>query len=131
MRAVQYCNQITKNVNRAHDIRVGNRKQTPQLQNYNNISQQNLNPHQKTTDFREAKTKSNNILILTGSMLKMLLMGEFNQFLQEGKVYLKSFIPGAKAKQLNHHATAFLAHQYDSSIIHVGINELLNSSSTY
>ena len=28
--------------------------------------------------------------------------------LQEGKAYLKSF-PGAKAKQLNHHATAVLA----------------------
>ena len=56
-------------------------------------------------------------------------MGEFNQFLQEGKAYLKPF-PGAKAKQLNHHATAVLAqHQYDTAIIHVGINELLNGSS--
>ena len=56
-------------------------------------------------------------------------MGEFNQFLQEGKAYLKPF-PRAKAKQLNHHATAILAqHQYDSAIIHIGINELLNGSS--
>ena len=39
--------------------------------------------------------------------------------------------PGAKAKQLNHHATVVLAqHQYDSAIIHVGINDLLNGSST-
>ena len=56
-------------------------------------------------------------------------MGGFNKFLQEGKAYFKSF-PGVKAKQLNHHVTAVLAqHQYDSSIVHVGINELLNGSS--
>ena len=62
-------------------------------------------------------------------MLKTLRMGEFNQLLQEGKAYLKSF-PGAKAKQFNYHATAVLAqHQYDSAIIHVGINDLLNGSS--
>ena len=62
-------------------------------------------------------------------MLKTLRMGEFNQLLQEGKAYLKPF-PGAKVKQLNHHATAVLArHQYDSIIIHVGINDLLNGSS--
>ena len=35
-------------------------------------------------------------------------MGKFNQFLQEGKLYSKSF-PGAKPKQLDHHATAVLA----------------------
>ena len=47
-------------------------------------------------------------------MLKTLRMGGFNQFLQERRAYLKSFL-GAKAKQLSHHATAELAqHQYDS-----------------
>ena len=46
-------------------------------------------------------------------MLKTLRMDEFNQLLQERKAYIKSF-PGAKAKQLNHHATAALAqHQCD------------------
>ena len=49
--------------------------------------------------------------------------------MQEGKAYLNPF-SGAKAKQLNHHATAVLAqHQYDSAIIHVRINDLLNGSS--
>ena len=49
--------------------------------------------------------------------------------IKEGNAYLKPF-PGAKAKQFNHHATAVLAqHQYDSTIIHVGINDLLNGSS--
>ena len=56
-------------------------------------------------------------------------MGESNQFSQELKSYLKPF-PGAEAKQLNHHATAVLAEKhYDSAIIHVGINDLLNGSS--
>ena len=120
-----------RNANRGNNIRVRNAKQRlqPQPQDYNKFSQQNPNPHQKTKDFRELKKKSNSILILTDSMLKTLCMGEFNQFLQEGKAYLKSF-PGAKAKQLNHHATVVLAqHQYDSTIIHVGINDLLNGSS--
>ena len=51
-------------------------------------------------------------------------------FCKKEKLILKPF-PGAKAKQLNHHATAVLAqHQYDSAIIHVGmINGLLNGSS--
>ena len=50
-------------------------------------------------------------------------------FCKKEKLILKPF-PGAKAKQLNHHATAVLAqHQYDTAIIHVGINELLNGSS--
>ena len=56
-------------------------------------------------------------------------MSEFNQFLQEGEAYLKPF-PGAKAKQLNHLAVGVLAqHQY-SSIIHAGIKDPLNGSST-
>ena len=90
-------NKIKKNVNRGNDIRVGNVKQRPQAQDYNNFSQQNPNIHQKTKDFRELKKKSNSILIFTNSMLKTLRMGDFNQFLQEGKAYLKPF-PKAKAK---------------------------------
>ena len=118
-------NKITENVNRGNGIRVRNVKQRPQPQDYNNFSQQNPNPHQKTNDFRELKKKSNIILILTDSMLKTLRMGDFNQFLQEGKDYLEPS-PRAKAKQLNHYATAVLArHQYDTAIIHVGINNLV------
>ena len=48
-------------------------------------------------------------------------MDEFNQFSQEGKAYIKSF-PEAKAKQLNHHATAALTqHQYDSESFMLGL----------
>ena len=50
-------------------------------------------------------------------------------FCKKEKLTLNVF-PRAKAKQLNHHATIVLAqHQYDSAIIHVGINNLLNGSS--
>ena len=50
-------------------------------------------------------------------------------FCKKEKLTLNVF-PRAKAKQLNHHATTVLAqHQYDSAIIHVGINNLLNGSS--
>ena len=52
-------NKITKNVNRGNDIQVGNGNRLHQPQDYNKFSQQNLNPHQKTTDFRELKKKSN------------------------------------------------------------------------
>ena len=39
-------NKITKNVNRGNDIRVGNVKERPQSQDYNNFSQQNPNLYQ-------------------------------------------------------------------------------------
>ena len=71
-------NKITENVNRGNGIPVQNVKQGPQPQNYNNFSQQNPNPHQKTKDFRELMKKSNSILILTDSMLKKLYTSEFN-----------------------------------------------------
>ena len=118
-----------ENVNRGNDIPVINVKQRPRLQDYNKFSQQNPNTHQKKKGFRELKRKSNSILILKDSILTTFRMSDFIQFLQQEKAYLKPF-PGAKAKQLNHHATTVLAqHQYDSAIIHVGINNLLNGSS--
>ena len=86
-------------------------------------------PSKKTTDFGEIKKKSKNILVLTDSMLKTSRTDELNESLQEGKAYLNAS-PAPKAKQLNHHATAVLAqHHYDSTVIHVGINDLLNGFS--
>ena len=59
-------------------------------------------------------------------MIITLRIGKFNKFLKEGAAYLKSF-PGAKAKQLNYHASPILSeHQYDAAVIHVKINSLLN-----
>ena len=66
-------NEITKNVNRGNDIRVWNVKERPQSQDYNNFSQQNSNPDQKTKDFRELKKKSNSTLIITDSTLRSIV----------------------------------------------------------
>ena len=73
--------------------------------------------------------KAEKILILTDSMLKTLRMREFNRLLKgKGIAYLKPF-PGAKAKQLNHHSIPILEEDtYDSTVIHVGINDFLKCS---
>lgn len=70
--------------------------------------------------------KEKNILLLTHSLLKKLLMGGFNKLLKEGTAYLKSF-PGAKAKEFNYHSTTILSeHQYNAAVTLVGINDLVN-----
>ena len=56
-------------------------------------------------------------------------MGKFNSCINGANVQLKLF-PGCKAKQLDHHTISILQEQYyDAAGIHVGINDLLNSSS--
>ena len=56
-------------------------------------------------------------------------MGKFNSSINGANVQLKSF-PGCKAMQLDHHTVLILQEQYyDAAGIHVGINNLLNSSS--
>ena len=56
-------------------------------------------------------------------------MGKFNSCINGANVQLKSF-PGCKAMQLDHHTIPTLQEQYyDAAGIHVGINDLLNSSS--
>ena len=55
-------------------------------------------------------------------------MGNFNSCINEANVQLKSF-PVCKAMQLDHHTIPILQEQYkDAAGIHVGINDLLNSS---
>ena len=88
-------NKITENVNRGNGIRVRNVKQRPRPQDYNNFSQQNPNPHQKTKDFRELKKKSNIILILTDSMLKTLRMGDLSY-----EKLILNFLPEQKQSNL-------------------------------
>ena len=54
-------------------------------------------------------------------------MGEFNNFLKQGTANLKSFLETTR-KQLNDHATPILSeHQYDATVIHVAITDLLNA----
>ena len=56
-------------------------------------------------------------------------MGKFNSCISEGNVQLKSF-SGCKAKLLDYHTTPILQDKYyHAARAHVGINDLLNSSS--
>ena len=56
-------------------------------------------------------------------------MCKFNFCINGANVQLKSF-PGCKAVQLDHYTIPILQEQnYDPAGIHVGINDLLNSSS--
>ena len=55
-------------------------------------------------------------------------MGKFNYCINEANVQLKSF-PGCKVIKLDHHTIPILQEQYYDAVgIHVGINDLLNSS---
>ena len=59
-------------------------------------------------------------------------MKKFNNLLNSRVADLKSF-PGSKAKQLSHTLPILEEYEYDASILHVGINDLLSinkSSST-
>ena len=73
--------------------------------------------------------KKKKVVLFTDSILKTSSMGKFNSYISAANVQLKSF-PGCKAMQLGHHAILILQEQYyDAAGIHVGINDLLNSSS--
>ena len=73
--------------------------------------------------------KKKKVVLFTDSVLKTLSMGKFNSCISGANVQLKSF-PGCKAMQLDHHTIPILQEQYyDAAGIHVGINDLLNSSS--
>ena len=73
--------------------------------------------------------KKKKVVLFTDSTLKTLSMGKFNSCINGANVQLKSF-PGCKAIQLDHHTIPVLQEQYyDAAGIHVGINDLLNSSS--
>ena len=73
--------------------------------------------------------KKKKVVLFTDSILKTLSMGKFNSCINGANVQLKSF-PGCKAMQLDHHTIPILQEQYyDAAGIHVGINDLLNSSS--
>ena len=73
--------------------------------------------------------KKKKVVLFTDSILKTLSMGKLNSCINGANVQLKSF-PGCKAMQLDHHTIPILQEQYyDAAGIHVGINDLLNSSS--
>ena len=109
---------------------------TPQIEHKNAINDENSTKQQHRTvprnlvaSYSNAVTgKSKNIVLLSDSILKRLRMAEFNRWINNGVVRLKSF-PGTRAKQLDHHSIPVLEeHSYDAAIIHVGINDLLRST---
>ena len=77
----------------------------------------------------EQKRKEKKVVLVPDSTLKTLRMGKFNSCINEANILLKSF-PECKSMQLDHHIILILQNQYyDAAGIHVGINNLLNSSS--
>ena len=76
-----------------------------------------------------ARKKKKKVVLFTDGILKKSSMGKFNSYIIAANVQLKSF-PGCKAMQLGLHTILILQEQYyDAAGIHVGINDLLNSSS--
>ena len=87
-------------------------------------------PNRLPSTFSNAiSRKKKKVVLFTDSILKTLSMGKLNSCINGANVQLKSF-PGCKAMQLDHHTIPILQEQYyDAAGIHVGINDLLNSSS--
>ena len=73
--------------------------------------------------------KKKKVVLFTDNILKTLSMDKFNSCIIGANVQLKSF-PGCKTMKLDHHTIPILQQQhYDAAGIHVGINDLRNSSS--
>ena len=65
--------------------------------------------------------------LLSDSIPKGIRMREFNYFIKNGTAQMKCF-PGATSKDLNYYVIPTLENNsYDQVLIHVGINDLLNS----
>ena len=69
------------------------------------------------------------MVTFSDSMVKRIRMNEFNKFVKNGRETLKSF-PGETSKGLAHYVLCTLQdNNFDTAIIHVAINNLLNNSS--
>ena len=110
-------------------ISVTIEKKNPSQQKHHNRKDQEM-PNRLPSTFSNAIfRKKKKVVLFTDSILKTLSMGKFNSCINGANVQLKSF-PGCKAMQLDHHTIPILQEQYyDAAGIHVGINDLLNSSS--
>ena len=97
---------------------------------YHNRKEQEI-PNRLPSTFNNAVArKIKEVVPFTDSILKTLHMGKFNSCINEfASFQLKSF-SGCKAMQLAHRSIPILQEQYyDAAGIHLGINDLLNSSS--
>ena len=68
---------------------------------------------------------SKNVALFCDSIPIGMRMKELNKHINGGRLHLKA-ISGAKANQLNRHVMTFLDDdEYDSAIIHVGVNDII------
>ena len=96
---------------------------------YHNRKDQEMSNRLPPTFNNAIAREKKKVVLFTDSILKTLSMGKFNSCISGANLQLKSF-PGCKALQLDHHTIPILQEQYyDAAGIHVGINDLLNSSS--
>ena len=71
--------------------------------------------------------KKSNIGLFPGSIPRVINIKEINRQIQSSRIHVKAF-PGAKSPQLNYYVTQTLKeYRYDAAIIHVGINDILQS----
>ena len=75
-----------------------------------------------------SKSDGRNITIFCDSIPKGIRIKELNQCINNGNARLRSF-PGATSEQLLHYLHVNLDNSTDTVLIHVGINDILNSVS--
>ena len=95
----------------------------PRPSNTELIPPKRQSPVQKVTNSYAdlVSPKMKNVVIFSDSMVNRLKMKLFNSYIHGGKVYLKAS-PGAKVDR-----PSLEDYEYDTAIIHVGINDILQN----
>ena len=120
---------IQTSSNKGNDVR----KRPSFIPNHHEENQQDFRKSkQPSKTYSEAVNSENcrakkKTIIFTDSIPKGIRMREFNYFIKNGTAQMKCF-PGATSKDLNYYVIPTLENNsYDQVLIHVGINDLLNS----
>ena len=120
---------IQTSSNKGSDVR----KRPSFIPNNHEENQQNFRKRkQPSKTYSEAVNSENcrakkKTIIFTDSIPKGIRRKEFNNFIKNGTAQMKCF-PGATSKDLNYYVIPTLENNsYDQVLIHVGINDLLNS----
>ena len=81
-------------------------------------------------DHRRDGAVTKNVIIFSDSIPRGIRIHEFNSLVQKGYAKMKSF-PGATSKELLHYMDPTLKDGiYNTAIIDVGVNDLLNNKNT-
>ena len=75
-----------------------------------------------------SQTNSRNIKIFSDSIPKGIRIKQMNQQIKNGNARIHSF-PGATSHQLLHYLDVNIDKYTDTVVIHIGINDILNSAS--